>query len=174
MENVVKGAYFCQQNRTTELSNRIYERNVPTTPLQMNYDPRPVDTKFVQFPIMDCRLPSNVPCEKRPIYNTGNMFSGSSQGLPFNGYQSSVDTESSLMNIVFPLQSCPQATFIPGSKSDLYNTSYLTPPVEKIQMTNKLLFKQERFSPFNPNVGNLGGDLFNNNTRVQIKNMNTN
>ena len=41
-------------------------------------------------------------------------------------------------------------------------------------MTNKLLFKQERFSPFNPNVGNLGGDLFNNNTRVQIKNMNTN
>ena len=51
MENVVKGAYYCQQNRTTQLSNRMYKRNVPGVPLQMNYDPRPVDTKFVvNFP----------------------------------------------------------------------------------------------------------------------------
>jgi hypothetical protein len=174
MENVVKGAYYCQQNRTTQLSNRMYKRNVPGVPLQMNYDPRPVDTKFVVFPILDCRLPTNVPCERRPIYNTRHMFAGSSQSLPFNGFQSKIDTESKLMNIIFPLQSCPQAKFIPSSKSDLYNTTYLTPPFETTKMTNQLLFKQERFSPFNPNMCNLGKDTFNNNTRVQIKNLKTN
>ena len=146
MENVVKGAYFCQQNRTTQLSKRMYERNVSGVPLQMNYDPRPVDTKFVQFPILDCRLPTSAPCERRPVYNTRHMFAGSSQSLPFNGYQSKIDTESSLMNIVFPLQSCPQAQFIPDSKSDLFNTSYLTPRMETTKMTNTLLFKQDRKS----------------------------
>ena len=49
MENVVNGAYYCQQGRTTQLSNRMYKRNVPGIPLQMNYDPRPVDTKFVRI-----------------------------------------------------------------------------------------------------------------------------
>ena len=174
MENVVKGAYFCNQYRTTQLSNRIYERNVPGVPLQMGYGPRPVDTKFKRFPILDCHLPAYTPCERRPIYNTRHMFAGSSQALPFNGFQAKVDTESALKNIIFPLQACPQAQFIPGSKSDLYNTTYLTPPIQTTKMTNELLFKQEKFSPFNPNMCNIGKDIFNNNTRVQVKNLKTN
>jgi len=169
MENTVKGAYYCQQNRTTELSNRMYKRNVPGVPLQANYDPRPVDTRFIRMPVVDCRLPTNIPCERRPIYNTRFMFAGSSQALPFNGFQSKIDTESKLMNIIFPLQECPQSKFIPNSLSDLYNTSYLTPPLNKTKMTNELLFKQETFDPFNPNMCNTGRDTFNNNTRVQIR-----
>jgi len=102
------------------------------------------------------------------------MFAGSSQALPFNGYQAKVDTESALKNIIFPLQACPQAQFIPGSKSDLYNTTYLTPPIQTTKMTNELLFKQEKFAPFNPNMCNIGKDIFNNNTRVQVKNLKTN
>jgi len=168
MNNVVDGVYYCNQNRTTELSNRMYERNVPGMALQMNYDPRPVNTKFVQFPILDCRLPSNVPCERRPIYNTRSMFSGSSQSLPFNGFQSKIDVESELQNIIFPLQSSAQSKFIPSSFSDLYNTSYLTP---NMGTTDSLLFKQEQFAPHNPNVCNLGKNVFNNHTRAQIKNL---
>jgi len=173
MENVIKGVYFCQQNRTTELSNKMYKRNVPNVPLQMNYDPRPVETRFVRMPIIDCRLPNNTPCERRPIYNTRFMFAGSSQSLPFNGFQSKIDTESKLMNINFPLQNCPQSKFIPHSLSDLYNTTYLTPSIKKTKMTNELLFKKEQFAPFNPNTCNLGHETFNNNTRVQIKNINS-
>jgi len=171
MESVVKGAYYCQQNRTTELSNRMYRRNIPNVSLQANYDPRPVDTRFIRMPVIDCRRPSNVPCEQKPIYNTNVMFAGSSQALPFNGFQSNVDTESKLMNIIFPLQECPQSKFIPNSLSDLYNTSYLTPPLNKTKMQNELLFKRETFDQFNPNMCNTGRDIFNNNTRVQIKNL---
>jgi hypothetical protein len=171
MENVINGAYFCHQNRTTELSNKMYKRNVPNTPLQMNYDPRPVETRFVRMPIIDCHLPSNTPCERRPIYNTRFMFAGSSQTLPFNGFQSQIDTESTLKNINFPLQDCPQSKFIPHSLSDLYNTTYLTPAIEKTKMTNELLFNQEQFAPFNPNTCNIGENTFHNNTRIQLKNI---
>ena len=38
-------------------------------------------------------------------------------------------------------------------------------------MTNELLFKQEEFAPFNPNMCDTGRDVFNNNTRVQIRNL---
>ena len=169
MENVIKGAARCYQNRTQELSDRIYKRNVPNVPLSMNYDPRPVSTKFVQFPIVDCRLPSMVPCQRRPVYNNRVMFAGSSTSLPFNGYQNNIDTESKLKDIIFPIQSCPQAKFIPSSGSDLYNTQYLTPNIPTVKMTNNLLFKQESFAPFNPNTCNIGKNIFNNNTRVQVK-----
>ena len=171
MENVVKGAYFCQQDRTTALSRRMYKRNVPNVPLQMGYDPRAVQTRFVRMPILDCRLPSYTPCERRPIYNTRFMFAGSSQALPFNGFQNKVDTESKLMNIIFPLQDCPQSKFIPSSRSDLYNNSYLIPTTNPVKMTNQLLFRKETFQKFNPNMCNIGHDTFNNNTRVQIKNL---
>lgn len=170
MENVIRGAAYCYQNRTKELSDRIYKRNVPNVPLEMNYDPRPVSTKFVQFPIVDCRLPTMVPCQRRAVYNTSQMFGGSSTSLPFNGYQNNIDTESKLKDIIFPLQSCPQAKFIPSSNSDLYNTQYLTPNIPTTKMTNELLFKEHTFAPFDPNTCNIGNDTFNNNTRVQVKN----
>ena len=51
MSNAVQGVYYCNQYRTLQLSNRMYERNVPGVPLQMNYETRPVDTKFKVFPI---------------------------------------------------------------------------------------------------------------------------
>ena len=51
--------YLCNENRTSELSKRMYERNVPYAPLQMTYDPRPVETRHVVFPILDCYQPSN-------------------------------------------------------------------------------------------------------------------
>ena len=34
-----------------------------------------------------------------------------------------------------------------------------------------MLFKQEKFAPFNPNMCNLGKDRFNNFTRIQVKNL---
>jgi len=49
MSNAVQGVYYCNQYRTLQLSNRMYERNVPGVPLQMNYETRPVDTKFKTY-----------------------------------------------------------------------------------------------------------------------------
>ena len=93
MYGVVKGVYYCNQNRTTELSERIYNRHQATIPMQMNIDPRAVNTRRVVMPIIDCTRPSFEKAERRPIFNTKLNFAGGAASLPFNGYQSNIDID---------------------------------------------------------------------------------
>ena len=168
MQGVVNGVYFCQQNRTQELSNRMYARNLTNAPVKMQYSIRPVPTKYIQMPVVDCRRPSTVPCEVKPIYNTQTMFMPSNT-LPFSGYQAKINTETKLRDTIFPLQACPQAKFIPSTDSDLYQNKYLIQGGRRERMTNPLLFVEQQFAPFNPNLCNTGYKLFNNFTRQQIR-----
>ena len=78
-------------------------------------------------------------------------------------FQANVDVETRLHNTIFPLQACPQAKYFPGTSSDMYNSQYLTHTNKPVHMTNQLLFNQERFNSFNPNMCNTGYKLFNNN-----------
>ena len=170
MEGVVNGVFYCQQERTQELSDRIYDRNTTSAPIKMSYSIRPAQTRRVHMPILDTRKEATVPCQQKPTYNTDTMFPPATS-LPFNGYQANIDVETRLRDTIFPLQACPQADFIPGSHSDMYNSSYLVAESRPVHMTNQLLFTQERFAPFNPNTCNTGFKLFNNHTRVQIRNL---
>ena len=172
MNGVVNGVYFCQNSRTSQLSNRIYERNIPSEQLSMTYGPRPVPTRYVLMPMLDCRKPTNVACLKEPIYNTETEFSPGNT-LPFDGYQDKIDDESKLKNIIFPLQKCGQSKYVPSSKSDLFNAQYLTGVNHPVNMTNNLLFHDPQFSFFNPNTCHTGGKFFNNFTRYQIKSLRT-
>jgi len=168
MEGVVKGVYFCNNKRTTELSERMYNRNVPVQPLNMTYGPRSVPTRYVHIPMLDCRKSSQVSCVDYPTYNTNTDFAPGSS-LPFEGYQQNIDVESKLKDIIFPMQKCVQSKFIPDSSSDLFNNSYLTQTDKKTNMTNQLLFSNQKFEAFNPNTCDVGHNTFNNSTRVQIK-----
>ena len=168
MEGVVNGAYLCNTERTTELSDRMYARNIPSRQLMMTYGPRAVPTRYVMMPVEDCRKTPDVPCLLEPNYSTRINFSPGNS-LPFDGFQNNVDVESKLKNIIFPLQKAGQSKFIPDSKSDLFNSQYLTRTNNKVNMTNKLLFSKQKFNQFNPNTQNIGYKYFNNHTRVQIK-----
>ena len=170
MEGVVHGVYLCNQDRTTQLSDRMFARNVPGQPMPSVFDPRPAETRYVKMPMLDCRRPTTVPCQQMPIYNTNTMFSPGTS-LPFDGFQNNIDTESKLDNIFFPIQKCPQAKFVPGSQSDLYNNRYLTQTSRPVRMTNPLLFKQEQFAPFNPNLCGTGHKMFNNFTKLQVRDL---
>lgn len=170
MEGVVNGVFYCQQERTQKLSDRIYARNLTNAPIKMNYSIRPVQTRYVHLPTSDTRKEVTVPCQQKPTYNTKTMFTPASS-LPFNGYQSKIDDETRLRDTIFPLQACPQAYYIPGTGSDMYNSSYLVAGSRPVQMSNQLLFNQEHFSPFNPNTCDTGHKLFNNHTRVQIRDL---
>ena len=171
MEGVVQGAFICNNERTSELSQKMYERNVPTNELNISYSLRPVQTRFVHMPTNDYRKQSSEPCIKYPTYDTHTEFSPGSS-LPFGGYQRAIDTESVLRDIIFPMQNGGQSKFIPGTNSDLFNTSYLTQTNTPVEMPNQLLFSQHQFEAFNPNTHNLGNDTFNNSTRNQIKDCN--
>ena len=48
---VVNGLYQCNLDRASELSERMYERNIPSSTLQPQFSIRPVSTKYDILPI---------------------------------------------------------------------------------------------------------------------------
>ena len=71
------------------------------------------------------------------------------------------------------MQKCGQAAYIPSSTSDLFHSNYLTETNRPVNMTNKLLFNTEQFTPFDPNTCNIGNKYFNNFTRYQVRALGT-
>ena len=148
---------------------KLYERNVPSAPLQPYLEVRPVSTKYSFLPIVDPRKPINVPFQQQPVYNVHATFNpGNSQG-PWSGFASQVNTESVLRNQVYALQKCSQAVYVPSSQSDLY--TYQFQHNNQVTQPHGLLFSQDKFNCFNPNPDPklVGFSLFNNSTRSQVK-----
>tara|TARA_B100000902_G_C27288643_1_gene905850 strand:+ start:776 stop:1330 length:555 start_codon:yes stop_codon:yes gene_type:complete len=162
--------YYCQMDRTQQLSNRLFDRNLPSHQMGQSYFARPVDTYATVFPILDCHKPSTVNKAEFPEYNQQLMFNPG-QSAPYEGYSNNVDVESKLHNSFHPTQKCVQSKYIPNSRSDMYNANYLIPASNPVRMTNNLLFKKTQFNSFNPNQCNLGHKVFNNHIRIQTKNI---
>lgn len=153
------------------INQEIYDRNFPSNNLQMNFSPRPVQTKYSVFPILDHKPESKVPITNCQIYNTSDTFFPGTRQPHFNGFSSNIDNESTLRNQFFALQNADQAKYIPSTTSDMYDNSinFLNTNVD---LDNTLLFNQEEFNDFNPNLApSIGSNIFNNSTRVQLKNL---
>lgn len=166
MYGVVDGIYYCNKERTDELSRRMAARNIPSAPLQPQYAMRPVSTKYDMMSIIDRRPKSSVPLQTFPVYNIESTFNPGSAVAPWSGFASEVDDESRLRNEFFALQRSAQAEYVPSTKSDLYEVI--------VDSTNEVqphpdLFRQQDFAPFNPNTCNTGQMFFDNCTRQQIK-----
>ena len=168
MYGVVNGVYQCQQERTSELDNRIYDRLWPSAPLQPQYSMRPVSTKYALMPIVDQRVKPTVPLHKFPTYNTKQVFNPGTAQAPWSGFSTNINTESRLRNQFFALQRCEQAEFVPSSTSELF-----VPYAPRMTTNQKQpfpdLFQKPEFEPFNPNPLDLGGKILNNSTRVQLQ-----
>jgi hypothetical protein len=160
--------YFCQMNRTTELSNKLFNRNIPSHQFGPNYFGRPVDTYATLFPMLDGHLPTSVNHGKFPVFDQQKMFNPC-QSSPYNAFAKNIDIETTLRNTIHPLQKAPQSKYIPDTKSDLFHNQYLTQTEKKYNMKNNLLFQKQNFSPFNPNRCNIGHKLFNNHISFQTK-----
>ena len=93
----INDVYYCQMNRTQQLSDRLYHRNIPSHQMGMSYFSRPVDTYATTLPILDCHKKSTVNKAQFPPYNQTAMFNPG-QGAPNEGYRNNVDIESLLHN----------------------------------------------------------------------------
>ena len=103
MYGVVNGLYYCQQNRVEDLNQRISSRNIPSNVLSSVFDVRPVPTRYVKMPIIDCRTKSKVPKKKSQKYCPYTTFNPG-DSAPYSGYARAIDQNSRLKNIFFPLQ----------------------------------------------------------------------
>ena len=170
------GLMLCQQARTEDLNKRISARNVPSQTLQSLFSPRPVPTRYIRMPAIDCKKKADVLIKTQPTYSPYNVFYPGSVAAPWSGWATAIDQDSRLKNIYFPLQKCPQSKYIPSSNSELYKYKFLS---TNQKTGHELLFKTEqfkssnmdkKFEKFNKNHV-IGKDVFNNNTRVQVRNL---
>ena len=177
MQGVIKGVKYCQFERAAEINDGIYDRNKPSAPLTMYYNPRSTQTRYVGMTFVNCEPPATTPCKKGVVYNPYTTFNPGVPA-PFSGYTRNVDQESRLQNRFFPLQKSAQAQFIPSSNSDLYKVNVPAQAPQKIagdrrqrKQDHSLLFKKERFYKNDVNKCKLGEKLFNNYTRWQVRNL---
>jgi hypothetical protein len=150
---------------------RTAERNIPSQPLQPYLDARPVMTKYSILPIVDPRKPIETPLIQQATYTPEKIYNPGNDSGPWSGYASNINHESDLRNQIFALQSCTQAAYIPSSKSNLYQVNFQN--TSKPQQPFPELFKNQQFSPNNPNPNSdkIGFALFNNATRQQTKDL---
>jgi len=148
-----------------QTNHRIYNRNIPSQPLQAYLDVRPVMTKYSIMPIVDPRAKVVVPMIQNPTYNVETVFNPGNREAPWSGYNA--NDESILRNQIFALQKGSQKEYVPNSTSNLYQWNFYDN--NPVHQPHDLLFKEEKFPDFNPNKLNLGYSLFHNSTRAQLK-----
>jgi hypothetical protein len=165
-----KPTQVCISDVHKQTNQRIYDRNIPSQMLQPYIDVRPVMTKYSHFPIVDPRKKNTVPMNQMPVYNANQVFNPGNAKSPWSGFASNINLESELRNQVYALQKCSQSVYVPNSTSDLYNYKFKT---VKQPNPHELLFVTDNFAGFNPNPDSstVGCDMFNNNTRCQVRDM---
>jgi len=165
--------YYGQFERVDEVNDRIASRQFPDSPLQPNFDPRPVPTKYSHFPVINRRTPLKEPVIPYLDYNLQQNFNPGSQRAPPSGYMNSIDIENRLRNQHFALQhGNEQGIYVPSSNSDLYR---ITIPLGSQQepQPHPSLFEQPNLDQMpNPNIINsgIGKDVLYNHTRTQLRN----
>lgn len=172
-KNIIYIYYMIQEtvaNIHSTQNSRIYERNIPSQPLQPYIDVRAVSTKYSYLPIVDPRKNISVPLIRLPDYSPHKVFNPGNTQSPWSGFATNINRESELRNQIFALQKCSQSTYVPDSKSDLYEYGFFP---KHVQQTHPLLFQKEDFCAFNPNPDNkiVGFGAFNNSTRCQVKDL---
>jgi hypothetical protein len=168
MSGYPTGEYLFYRNddRNQELNQRISARNQSDGPLEPQFSPRPVFTKYAHFPIVDMRTAPKEPLTRYPTYDPSRQFNPGDRG-PTTGYLNNINTESQLRLQPIARQASIQDMYIPSSGGTLYSTAR---PVEQ---PTSLGFVRSQWADttgaFIDEFPQVGGALLNNATRAQIK-----
>jgi len=153
------------------INNSIANRNFPSNSLAMNFSFRPVNTKYTLMPTYNHPIEASVPIINSEVYDVSSTFFPGTRKPHFCGFATNVDKESTLRNQFFALQKADQVAYLPNSSSDLYENN-ITFATHNTNLDANLLFKQESFNDFNPNISSsIGNEIFYNSTRVQLKDL---
>jgi hypothetical protein len=172
LHGVVDGVYVATGERVDELSNKMFARNMPSHDIQPMFGLRPVASKYTVMPIYDQYKPCVESIQVKPVFQpqSPEIFYPGTRNAPYNGYASKVNVESTLRNQWFALQRGSQSVYVPSSESDLYKTTVEYKPVllpHPYINSNST----EHFAAHNPNTMNIAKGVFENSTRVQLKDL---
>jgi hypothetical protein len=167
---VAEGVSYQQQERVEDLNERISSRQFPDRPLEPNYTPRSVPTKYSHFPIIDRRKQATEQIHNYAPHDTHSNFNPGSAMAPIKGFLENINTESVLRNQTFSKQRFAENVYVPTTKSDLYNV--IVPSKPSMQPYPLLFTKPDLDKELHANVAgsNIGRGMFFNSTRVQLRN----
>ncbi len=168
VEGAHSGLMVGGHQRLDEINHRISSRVACDQPLPVQYDPRPVPTKYAQFPMIDRRAKPSVKVEPTPAYDPNAAFAPLHRRGPVKYALANVDTETVLQNRHVTYQKfADQGVYVPNSNSDLYRVEAVGRQEEQ---THPALFFQQEYATSGSHVASLvGRDLFHNNTRTQLR-----
>lgn len=164
-------------DRSNFMNTEISKRNIPSGFIQPYIDIKPVSTKFMVMPSHNLRNPSFFGLEEgkkqittegvngTTVFNIEHTFNPGNKKPP--NWANYVNVESELRNQIFALQKGERHVYVPEHTSSLYYHNFKNNNVQN--QPHEKLFITESFENFNPNPHNLGFQIFNNNTRVQLK-----
>jgi hypothetical protein len=160
-----------------EINQKMFARNIASGNLDTLLDQRPQPTKYV-MPFQNIYPP----CRSQTVYYKGsNDFNPGNKLGAWSGFATNINHESILRNQIYANQKFPQASYAPNSTSELYNSTMpklLDNDVETQfpALFNGNIVKEDNHNNLaNPNkpipsyLKNLGNNLFNNDTRQQLK-----
>lgn len=171
MEGVHTGVSYGQHDRVDELNDRIQSRQFSDKPLAPNFSSRPVVTKYSRFQIADRRAPYIEQIHPVEAHNLQTNFSPATQRGPPATMLQNIDLESALrnQNVAFQRKSL-QSTYVPDSSSELFKVrvhSTLGPNPHPSLFSHPPTQSVPREAAMRGM--NIGKDLFNNNTRTQLR-----
>tara|TARA_Y100000768_G_scaffold388019_1_gene381514 strand:- start:500 stop:964 length:465 start_codon:yes stop_codon:yes gene_type:complete len=148
-------SYYINQDN---INNKIFNRNIPSNNIEPVFDPRPLSMKY--------NLKEKEPKVSEKQYsdfNTNSNFYPGTKKPTFSQFSNNVDLETELLHY--------NNKFNVNDNSDLYsnNKTYKNGYSE---ITSDYLLKKQESNYINENnLLTLGNDIFNNNTRIQLKNI---
>lgn len=173
INGVPEGIYYGQNDRVDILNNRLNERQFPDMPMKPYYDPRPVQTKYSLFPVINRVKDIKEPKLFYLDHNVEINFVPSNTKSHCNSYFKNIDNESTLRNQDKILKKHEtRKPYIPQIDSELYNVT--VPTIKETNIDNEhmhpLLFEKNTFTtkrfPYK-----IGKQRFNIQTRQQIRNL---
>ena len=163
IDGVHREVIVTQHERTDELNQRLASRYFPDIPLEPNFSPRPLSTKY-NLPML---VAPTVPIRQGIKHNVQTNFNPASRTGPYKTYARNIDTEAVLRNQTMALQHSSQSVYVPSSTSDLYRVEVVARPVAQPYAG---LFDQPTFADrVRPNLAGIGQDRFFNSTRTQLR-----
>lgn len=181
-QGVVQGCLFGQQDRVDALNERIQSRQFTDIDLRPNYDPRPAQTKYVRFPMMDTNHTLNIKeplkkyeCNKFTSHLANSkipiFYATSNNGAVLRN----IDLETNLRNQKVALQhGAYQGEYVPSSKSDLYKVEISKSSNVGDQPFPQLFTSTKLQNPTIPSIKkypNIGKSELFNHTRTQLRNI---
>lgn len=151
--------YYINQDN---INNKIYNRNIPSNNIEPVFDPRPLSMKYN----LKEREPK-VSEKQYSDFDTNTIFYPGTKKPTFSQFSNKIDLETELLHY--------NNKFNVNNKSDLYNNNSNNRDIinnDYSEITSDYLLEKQESNYINENnLLTLGNDIFNNNTRIQLKNI---